>query len=129
MVIVVAGVLRREGKTMIYQRPAGRLYAGLWEFPGGKIEEGETPEEALRRELKEELLLDVQVGPILDALPIADLPGYLLLFYVCESDGTPLPQEGGVVEFVEEEELRRRSFSPSDALFLSRRLGQTQRHF
>ena len=53
--LVVAGSLCQDGKVLISQRQAGKPGAGLWEFPGGKLEPGETPEEALRRELEEEL--------------------------------------------------------------------------
>ena len=53
--VVAAALVDKQGKTLVAQRPEGKHMAGLWEFPGGKLEEGETPEEALIRELKEEL--------------------------------------------------------------------------
>jgi 8-oxo-dGTP diphosphatase len=53
--LVVAGVFVREGRLLLARRPAGRAWAGLWEFPGGKVEEGETPEDALAREWREEM--------------------------------------------------------------------------
>jgi A/G-specific adenine glycosylase len=59
---VVAAVIRRDGQVFIAQRPADGLLGGLWEFPGGKTEPGETLPEALRRELREELAIDVEVG-------------------------------------------------------------------
>ena len=59
--IVAAGILFRDGKVLLAQRASG-TYAGKWEFPGGKLEPGETPEEALRRELREELGIEVRVG-------------------------------------------------------------------
>ena len=64
MRIVMAAVVCREGKIMICQRGPGRRLAGVWEFPGGKLEEGETPEQGLARELREELDLPVRVGRI-----------------------------------------------------------------
>lgn len=60
--IVVAGVLHREGKLLIGQRMAGDRHGLKWEFPGGKVEIGETPKEALARELREELAIDAVVG-------------------------------------------------------------------
>ncbi|RYE87312.1 MAG: (deoxy)nucleoside triphosphate pyrophosphohydrolase, partial [Myxococcales bacterium] len=62
--LVVAAVIERDGLLLVGQRPAHKHHGGLWEFPGGKVEPGETPAEALARELHEELgLTDVQVGP------------------------------------------------------------------
>lgn len=59
MIAVVAGVLERDGTFLLAQRPTGKVYAGYWEFPGGKVEPGEAPEAALARELREELGIDV----------------------------------------------------------------------
>jgi A/G-specific adenine glycosylase len=59
--IAVAGVLRRDGRVLLAQRPAGKLLGGLWEFPGGKVEPGEAADAALRRELREELAVEVEV--------------------------------------------------------------------
>lgn len=60
--IVAAAVIVRDGKVLIAQRPEGKALAGLWEFPGGKQEEGETIEECLKRELMEELGVEAEVG-------------------------------------------------------------------
>ena len=62
-IVAVAGVLQRDGAFLAVRRPEGKIMAGYWEFPGGKIEAGETPLEALRRELEEELgITDVAAG-------------------------------------------------------------------
>ncbi len=66
---VVAGVIQNEGKILITKRKEEGLLGGLWEFPGGKVEEGETPEQALIRELREELQVDVKVGHFLLQIP------------------------------------------------------------
>jgi len=61
---VVAGLIRRQGKVLVGQRPEGASLAKTWEFPGGKIELGESPEGALYRELKEELGIEAEIGPL-----------------------------------------------------------------
>jgi 8-oxo-dGTP diphosphatase len=59
---VTAAIIIRDGRVLITRRAAGQAHAGWWEFPGGKIEAGESPEECLRRELKEELGIDTHIG-------------------------------------------------------------------
>jgi 8-oxo-dGTP diphosphatase len=61
---VVAGLIRRQGKVLVGQRPEGASLARTWEFPGGKIELGESPEAALARELSEELGIEAEIGPL-----------------------------------------------------------------
>lgn len=79
---VVTGLIQKDGKVLLGKRPTGNSLAGQWEFPGGKIELGETPEEALKRELREELDIHAEVG----ALRLATTHSYgdkavLLLFF------------------------------------------------
>lgn len=79
---VVAGLLRRQGKVLVGQRPEGASLAGTWEFPGGKIELGESPEGALARELKEELGVDAEIGPLkFVATHTYGKTGILFMFY------------------------------------------------
>ncbi len=79
---VVAGLIRRQGKVLVGQRPEGASLAGTWEFPGGKIELSESPEEALARELKEELGVDAEIGPLkFVATHTYGKTGILFLFY------------------------------------------------
>lgn len=118
MIAVAGGVVRRGDRILIYKRPEGKRYAGLWEFPGGKLEEGESPEEALARELREELALEVRVGGVLDALREGDI---LLLFYECFTEGDPVEQEMGEARFVKPEELKGYEFAPMDTRFLKRK--------
>ncbi len=79
---VVTGLIRKGDKVLVGQRPVGHSLAGQWEFPGGKIEKGETPEQALARELNEELAIDAEIG----TLKIASTHSYgdtgiIILFY------------------------------------------------
>lgn len=79
---VVTAVISREGKLLVGRRPEGQSLPGLWEFPGGKIEMGESPEEALKRELKEELGIDAEVGElILATTHNYGQTGIILLFF------------------------------------------------
>jgi 8-oxo-dGTP diphosphatase len=82
--IVTAAIIRKEGKILITQRPPGRRDAGKWEFPGGKLNDNETPEECLRRELREELNMSATVGRIFRVLHHRyEWGAVLLLFYEC----------------------------------------------
>ena len=87
--IVTAGIIRRQATVLLTRRPVGSRHAGKWEFPGGKLEDGESPAECLRRELLEELDLEVQVGAIYDVIHHRyDFGPILLLAYEC----TPLSE-------------------------------------
>jgi 8-oxo-dGTP diphosphatase len=78
----VAGLIRRQGKVLVGQRPEGASLAGTWEFPGGKIELGESPEEALARELQEELGVAAEIGPLkFVATHTYGKTGILFMFY------------------------------------------------
>ncbi len=85
--IVTAGIIRNKSTVLLTRRPDGSRHAGKWEFPGGKLEDGESPVECLRRELLEELDLKVQVGAIYEVIYHRyDFGPILLLAYEC----TPL---------------------------------------
>lgn len=66
--IVTAAIIRNGDFVLITRRPAGKLHAGMWEFPGGKLDGDESPRDGLRREIREELGIDVAVGAILEAV-------------------------------------------------------------
>ena len=126
MIAVAAGVVCREGRIMICQRKSGGHQPLKWEFPGGKLEAGESPEQALARELREELGIEVRVGRILDAQRIADDGRDLLvLFYSAEiASGEPEPLDCNAVAWAGISELLSYDLAESDraaALRLNRR--------
>lgn len=104
---------------MITQRPHGKSMAGLWEFPGGKVEAGETPERALLRELKEELDVDTEsacLAPLTFASHAYDDFHLLMPLYVCRKwRGTVRPLEGQAVKWVAARKLRDYPMPPADA--------------
>lgn len=90
LVLVVAAVVVRDGRVLLSRRPPGKHLAGLWEFPGGKVEEGETPEGALAREVREELGLEIET-PLPYAFVHHEYPEkrILMLAYRCGAQGDP----------------------------------------
>ena len=116
--IVCAALLDGEGQVLLQQRPKGKAMAGLWEFPGGKIAAGESPEVALCRELKEELGLDVAaagLAPFGFASHRYDGFHILLLLYLCRRwQGTPTAREGQSLAWVEPRNMRDYPMPPAD---------------
>ncbi len=112
MIEVSAGVIRRnDGRILICQRGEGRKNAHLWEFPGGKLEMGESPEECLRRELMEELSLPVTA---LKKRCEGEWEGIRFHFIDGETDSLPVPAEHEDVRFVTPREMLRYPFCPAD---------------
>ena len=99
-----------DGRVLLSQRPEDKSMAGKWEFPGGKIETGETPETALIRELGEELGIDTHsscLAPLCFVSHAYDDWHMVLMLYVCRRwKGTPTPQEGNDVIWVRPQRLR-----------------------
>jgi 8-oxo-dGTP diphosphatase len=116
--VVAAALVDRDGRLLVQQRPEGTPMAGLWEFPGGKIEPGETPERALIRELAEELAIDVDHACLAPACFASDMIGdrhLLLLLYVCRKwRGTPVAQHASALRWVRPVELHALAMPPAD---------------
>ena len=98
--LVVAGALCKEGKVLIQRRSEGMPGGGLWEFPGGKIEPGETPEEALRRELEEETCVAIHHADPVSFATDASKHLVLLLFACTHWTCAPEGKEGQMVKWV-----------------------------
>lgn len=118
ILVVACALIDADGRVLIAQRPAGRTMAGLWEFPGGKLESDECPEEALIRELKEELGIVVREA-CLAPLTFAShrYPEFHLLMplYVCRRwEGTVTAREGQRLAWVRPNRLRDYPMPPAD---------------
>jgi 8-oxo-dGTP diphosphatase len=127
--IVVAGLMIEEGNVLVSQRKEDSPHGGLWEFPGGKVMEGEEPREALRRELREELDIEVEVGRIFDAVfePHPEGPLLLLAFRCGKVKGhlkplgcadlrwVPLKDLEGLAMPPADEPIRKRLCSPEES--------------
>ena len=107
--VVAAALIDPDGRVLIAERPPGKAMAGLWEFPGGKIEQGETPEEALIRELDEELGITVKaacLAPFTFASHSYAQFHLLMPLYLCRRwEGTPCPREHAAIKWVRPREL------------------------
>jgi len=119
-IVLVAAValVDADGRVLLAQRPAGKLMAGLWEFPGGKVDTGETPEAALIRELAEELGIDVTVSCLAPfTFASHTYPDFHLLMplYVCRKwSGIPAAREGQRLAWVRPARLADYPMPPAD---------------
>jgi 8-oxo-dGTP diphosphatase len=114
--LVAAAVVERDGQFLLTRRLKGTHLAGAWEFPGGKCEAGESPDACLRREILEELAVDVVIGDRLlvtrHAYPERTVE---LHFYAARLRGDPVPQLGQEMRWVPREELVRLELPEADA--------------
>ena len=118
VLVVAVALVDADGRVLIAQRPEGKSMAGLWEFPGGKVDAGETPEAALVRELAEELGIDIRascLAPIAFASHGYDDFHLLMPLYVCRVwKGTPSPREGQALKWVRAARLGDYALPPAD---------------
>lgn len=118
LIVVAAALVDGDGRLLVQRRPEGKPMAGLWEFPGGKVEAGETPEAALVRELGEELGIATEtacLAPAAFASTPLDDRHLLLLLYVCRKwRGIPRAIEGGALRWLRPLDLHALEMPPAD---------------
>ena len=118
LLVSAVALVDADDRILLARRPEGKPMAGLWEFPGGKLHEGETPEAALIRELREELAIDTVescLAPIAFASHTYDDFHLLMPLFVCRVwDGTPQPREGQELAWVRPNEMHNYAMPPAD---------------
>ncbi len=118
VLVVACALVDADGRVLIAQRPAGKQLAGLWEFPGGKVEGGETPEEAVVRELKEELDVETKVAclaPLTFASHSYESFHLLMPLFVCRRFwGTPVAKEHQALKWVRPKQMRDYAMPDAD---------------
>ena len=120
MTEVVAALIWDKEKFMICQRPAHKARGLLWEFVGGKVEPGETQEEALIRECREELAVTLSVGEVfMDVVhEYPDLTVHLTLFHASIAEGKPVMLEHNDIQWITPSEISNYEFCPADEVIL-----------
>ena len=122
MVDVVAALIWDNNKFMICQRPAGKARGLLWEFVGGKVEPGETKEQALIRECQEELAITLSVGDVfMDVVhKYPDITVHLTLFHATIAEGVPQKLEHNDIRWITPEQIPNYAFCPADEEILKK---------
>ncbi|HXL67828.1 MAG TPA: 8-oxo-dGTP diphosphatase MutT [Xanthobacteraceae bacterium] len=118
VIVAACALIDPDGRVLVTRRPPGKPMAGLWEFPGGKIEPSERPEDSLIRELKEELDIDVQescLAPLTFASHTYEDFHLLMPLYVCRRwEGTVAAREGQEIKWVRPRQLKDYAMPPAD---------------
>ncbi|SIQ71240.1 8-oxo-dGTP diphosphatase [Rhizobium sp. RU33A] len=118
LLVAACALVDTDNRILLAQRPEGKSLAGLWEFPGGKVEAGETPEETLVRELEEELGIKTKVAclaPLTFASHTYETFHLLMPLYICRRyEGIPQGQEGQAIKWVKAKALRDYPMPPAD---------------
>jgi 8-oxo-dGTP diphosphatase len=118
LLVSAVALVDADDRVLLARRPAGKPMAGLWEFPGGKLHEGETPEAALIRELREELAIDTVescLAPIAFASHTYDDFHLLMPLFVCRVwHGMPQPREGQELAWVRPRDMNKYPMPPAD---------------
>ena len=122
MIDVTAAVIARGGRVLLCQRPQGKRCAGLWEFPGGKVELGETSQQALKREIMEELNTEIEVGELIDTIEY-DYPTFHLsmdCFWAKVSAGELELKEAEAAKWLTKDELDSVAWLPADITLIGK---------
>ncbi|MCB1699042.1 MAG: (deoxy)nucleoside triphosphate pyrophosphohydrolase [Halioglobus sp.] len=118
LLVAACALVDADGRVLLSQRPKGKQLEGLWEFPGGKVEKGEAPEETVVRELGEELGIETKVAclaPLTFASHAYDDFHLLMPLFVCRRFwGTPEPREGQALKWVRPRDMRGYPMPPAD---------------
>ena len=128
MTEVVAALIWQGEQFMICQRPAHKGNALLWEFVGGKVEPGETKEQALVRECREELAIEVSVGDeFMDVVhEYPDITVHLTLFHAAIKEGVPQKLEHNDIQWITSSEISKYNFCPADKVILEKIIREYQ---
>lgn len=123
VLVAACALIDPDKRVLIARRPTGKPLAGLWEFPGGKLEEGETPEDALIRELFEELAVTVTkpcLAPLTFGSHSYEEFHILMPLFICRRwEGEPVPREGQEIRWVRANRLRDFPMPPADEPLIS----------
>ena len=118
IIVAAIALIDANDQVLIAKRPKKKHLAGLWEFPGGKIEKNESPENALVREIKEELNININnkcIAPLTFSEFKYEEFNLLLLLYICRRwDGTPMSMENNSIKWVKANKLREYNMPPAD---------------
>lgn len=121
VVTVVAAIIEREGRLLVTRRPPGVHLEGFWEFPGGKVHDGEAHSDALAREILEELGSSVTVGvEVFSTEHRYEDRRVVLCFHRCVLQGDPSPRLGQEIRWVAKSDLRTLRFPPADEQLVDR---------
>ncbi|MBZ9726633.1 (deoxy)nucleoside triphosphate pyrophosphohydrolase [Mesorhizobium sp. CO1-1-7] len=119
LLVAACALVDADGRVLLAQRPQGKQLAGLWEFPGGKVEAGETPEQCLIRELQEEIGIETEIpclAPLTFASHSYDDFHLLMPLFVCRRfRGIAQPREGQALKWVRPKQMRDYPMPPADA--------------
>ncbi|MEK1886779.1 MAG: (deoxy)nucleoside triphosphate pyrophosphohydrolase [Phyllobacterium sp.] len=118
LLVTACALVDADGRVLLTQRPEGKSLAGLWEFPGGKVDPGETPEASLIRELHEELGIIVKsacLAPLTFASHTYETFHLLMPLFICRRyEGIPRPMEGQALKWVRPKDMRDYPMPPAD---------------
>ncbi len=120
--LVVAGLICRNKRYLITKRKEGTHLQGCWEFPGGKLEKGESPRECLAREIYEELGVKADVGEIFDVVyyPYEEFNLLMLIYRVVSINGEPFAKDAADIKWIPPERLNPEEFPPADRLVIEK---------